>query len=452
MGIFQKVIVFAAVFCSVQAPAAMSEFADPSMGRQTVQACQKFLASGKCDQFKGQPGALQENQCQAEVNGDNWSVLSRLANCGKGVKVSAGTLWENIKSIGSSTISAAGGIYNYLTDKDSRAATHESVQEAWKTAGEYLESIYPYIAMEFQKALSEAYKKGGDPGINAMNAATQIAPRLMGKMMSAAMEIIKAKYEEFHCFENNKQVEMVCKVAADLLMPPTAIITLYKAGVKGLAGLPKLTTKIEEMLKLGAKVEERIDTAANIKENAVKAKNKAEESLNRLQKILNDDSKGSHALRQNADGTTTLQIGTLRRDQKEFMVSANKAIREGKVQVVEAGYVVGPKALSGLKNFSDSIPQNAKQGVTFKGTIHGTQLQNNYDMQVAAKFNPVREDGTSSPYHWTAKEIENYKRTFKEMKIEEACRKFYGTGPCRGLHFEYDSRYPNNIRWSAAHD
>jgi hypothetical protein len=473
---------FSLVFCfNFPAIADLNEFANPRAGQQTVASCQNFLNSGKCDKFKGQPGALEIGQCQAEVSGDNWSVLSRLANCGAGLRMSAGTLWENLKSIGSSTISAAGGIYNYLTDGDVRSATHESIRESLKTAGEYLESVYPYIATEFQKTLAEANAKGGDPSVNSFGAAQSLAPKLMGKLMSAALEIIKAKYEDFHCFDNNKQVEMVCKVAGDLFIPPTAIFGLYKAGVKGLAALPKVSAKIEEMLKMGAKGEENIGSLATAKERALEAKAKAAEVLQdlrdaarnkkrddnsrldstssastanpetmaRLQKTLGNNAAVKHSLSTDRDGKVTLEIGMLRRNQKEFMVAATKAIREGQVQVVDAGHIVGPKVLATMKDFSETVSKGNKNGVQFRGKIHGNRIRTTFQDQLEMKLGSKLDNGASNPYSWTQREIENYRRAVKELKLDEACRRYYGSAPCGELYFEYDARYPEKIKWRA---
>ncbi len=442
MGTWHILLCASLQFSVVTARAQISEFANPTVAKQTVESCQQFLESGKCDQFKGQPGALKVSQCQAEVNGDNWSVLSRLANCGSGFKFSAVTLWENVKSVGSSTISAAGGIYSYLTDSNTRAATHESLQEALKVSGEYLESVYPYIATEFTKALDEANKNGGNPSVNAFNVANQLAPQLMGKMMSAALEIIKAKYEEFHCFDNNKQVEMVCKVAVDLFVPPVAIFKLYKAGVKGLAALPKVTEKIEEFLKKGESLQDRAQKIEDAKENIGKVQDKAAEALQKFRESA-QASRGMHLV-DIKNGEATWKVGYLSRDE---MREAGKLIKAGAIQRIDAGPVLGPKVLPTMFDLGKKLPSDAP-AIKISGRMNVSRIRKQFEDELKAKVAPISDKGKSNPVYWTQKEVDNYKRAYSDMKIDEACKKYYSNSLCGELLFEFDTKSPDRVRWS----
>lgn len=218
-----------------------------------IQACQAHLDSPVCQKFAGQKGLLKPEECKAEIQGDNWSVLSRLENCGKGLAFSAmdllNFLWEAVKFIAKSPFKAVGGIYNYLTDEDSRNSSHQAINEAWQSSADYLQSVYPYLATEYQKA----YDQVGAPwnvteASRSVRAAMTVRSKLLAGLMSAVQEIIKAKYSEFHCFDNNKQVEMTCKLVGDIFFPPAAAFALIKHGVKGLKELPKLTSKLDDML------------------------------------------------------------------------------------------------------------------------------------------------------------------------------------------------------------
>lgn len=218
-----------------------------------VQSCQAHLASPTCQKFEGREGLLKPDDCKADIQGDNWSVLSRLENCGKGLAFSAkdflSFLWEAVKFIATAPFKAVGGVYNYITDGDSRSSTHQALNEAWQSSADYLQSIYPYLATEYQKA----YDQVGAPwnlteASKSMRAAMTVRSKLVAGLMSAFQEIIKAKYSEFHCFDNNKQVEMTCKLVGDLFFPPAAAFGLLKYGVKGLKSMPNVTSKLDDML------------------------------------------------------------------------------------------------------------------------------------------------------------------------------------------------------------
>lgn len=408
-------------------------------------ACREFVSSEVCAKFQGQPGALKPDQCQADVTGENWSVVSRLSNCASGFKLSAKDMWEVSKALGSGAVTVATNVYDYLTDSNARAATHESLKGAFQVAGDYLESVYPYLAIEFNKAYNDVAKEGSSSTMNSLRAANAIAPKLMGKLMSTALEVVKSKYKEFHCFDNNKQVEMICRVAGDLLVPPTAIIGIMKYGAKGLAATPAIAKKIDEMLKIGAKGINAEQKAEDVAEAAQKVNEHKQEILNKLKEL---GRRGTHDVRlENGEGV--VEIGFLHRSQKAFMANTAKAIKDGAVQKIDTGHIVGPKALPTMMDYGKKLSDQGLS-VKFEGELIGNRIRTTFEDQVAARVPAVTDDGKASVYHWTQDEIARYKKAYADMQIDKACRKYYPNQMCGRLRFEFDSKNPQKINWSKA--
>lgn len=405
-------------------------------------SCREFVSSEVCSKFQGQPGALKPEQCRADVAGENWSLVSRLSNCASGFKLSAKDMWEVAKSAGSGAVSLGADVYEYLSDSNSRAATNESIKDAFKVAGDYLESIYPYIATEFFKAYSESSKEGSSPTMSSLRAANSIAPRLMGKLMSTALEVIKSKYKEFHCFDNNKQVEMICRIAGDILVPPTAILGMMKYGAKGLAATPAVAKKIEEMLKVGVRGINAEQKAEDVAEVVQKVSEHKQEILDRLKEL---GSRGSHDIRIE-NGVGVVEIGYLHRSQKAFMAQTTKAIKEGAVQKIDAGNIVGPKVIPTMMDYSKKLN---KQGlsVKFEGELGGNRIKTTFEDQVAARAPALNDKGQSNVYHWNNDEIVRYRQAYTEMGIDEACRKYYPNQICGRLFFSFDSKNPKKVIW-----
>lgn len=435
-------IIFFVVAISFSFSSHSNELAKGYAVSNNAQACQAFVSSEICQKYQGKPGALKPEQCQADVTGANWSVMSRLGNCASGFKMSAQDMWEVAKGIGSGIGSGLSGIYNYLTDSDSRAATHESVKEALKTSADYLESVYPYVMMEFQKNYDSISKESGHGGMTSLRAAQSIAPQLMGKIMSVALEVIKAKYKEFHCFDNNKQVEMICRVAGDLLVPPTGILAAMKYGTKGLAATPAVAKKISEFLDLGAKGINYEQKAEDVLDKVDKAKQGFEKSVEKLQEL---GRKGQHTVTQE-NGVGVLKIGYLEKRDRSFMVETARQIKEGTIKKVDAGQIVGPKVLPTMMDFGKRVGQESGS-VQFRGSLNGSRIKTSFEDQVRAAVPAAYDSGRANPYHWSSQEIENYRRAYAEMGIDEACRKYYRSQPCGDLSFEFDAKNPQRIVW-----
>lgn len=228
--------------------------ADPKS--KAVQACINRLGSPICQKLEGKPGLLKPEQCAANVNMENTSVLSTFGNCAAGGAFSlwdlAKFVWEAVKFLAKAPFQAVGGVYNYLTDSDTRASTHESLKSAMETSADYLQSIYPYIAIEMQKAYDGVTGPMSlSPPTRAYAAMNAMGGKLIGSLLSAAEKIISAKVEELNCFDNNTRAQMICKFAGDIFLPPAAFFGLLKYGVKGLKEMPALMNKLNESLKVG---------------------------------------------------------------------------------------------------------------------------------------------------------------------------------------------------------
>lgn len=247
-----------AVSVSAQSPELAKAPKGTGSNQSSVQACQQRLQSELCTKFEGQPGLMKPEQCAANLSMETTSVLGAFTGCVTGVAFSVWDfvkfIWEAIKFIGTAPFNAAGGIYNYLTDGDSRASTHESVQNAWQTAGDYLQSIYPYLATEFQKAYDGVSGPAAlTPPTRAYAAMKAVSGKILGGLLSAAERIISAKVEELQCFDNTTRAQKICKLAGDIFFPPAAFFALIKHGVKGLKNMPALMNKLNDTFKVGQK-------------------------------------------------------------------------------------------------------------------------------------------------------------------------------------------------------
>lgn len=235
------------------------------------QACVDLVSSEVCTKFEGRPGLLKPVQCTSQGNSSGFSLMEQLGGCAQGAGMSmwdtAKFLWNSIEFIAKAPIQAVGGVYNYLTDGDTRAAAQESVKSAMEDAGDYLQSIYPYLVTEYSKA----YDAVGPPwNVNetsrAMAAAASMSGSLMKGLLGSAWNIIKSQYLEVGCFDQKTQAEMVCKIVGHIFLPPAAFYALLRTGVNGLTKMPALTAKLEELFKTGRKVQRTVRQVQEVRQ------------------------------------------------------------------------------------------------------------------------------------------------------------------------------------------
>ena len=111
------------------------------------------------------------------------------------------------------------------TSSEARGDTADAVSQMANSAKLYLHT-------EYQKA----YAKASPPmqevkAISSMNAA-------FGKLIyDKIVEFLEEQAEEFGCLNEEAKAKRICKVAGDILIPPTGALALIKYGSKGLKHL-----------------------------------------------------------------------------------------------------------------------------------------------------------------------------------------------------------------------
>lgn len=248
-------------------------------------SCVARTQTEACLSQAGKPGLLTPESCIKEASQSTVNI-ENLQACGKGVFNSVVDLikflGDAVLFVGQGAQSLAVGTFNYLTDGDQRASTHENVKEAIKTSGDYLRSIYGYISIEFRKAADAVTPPTLDTLSKNWAAAQSVGGSLIGKLLASAGELISGKYEEFRCFDSATRTKQLCELAGTLLVPPAAFFALLKGGSKAIAAnsalkgkldalfkrtpVPKLSDEIAEVTKVSTK----IPTAEKIQEAMTK--------------------------------------------------------------------------------------------------------------------------------------------------------------------------------------
>ena len=129
-------------------------------------------------------------------------------------------------------------------------------------------------------------------------------------------------------------------------------------------------------------------------------------------------------------------IATLYREQQSFLKLLLLAAKEGLVSEIDAGLVVGPKALI-LLNRLRTFAAGGGQKIVVKGTIGPANVNELMLLQSETKSTSLSE-ATS---RWSQGEIDDYKRALDELGIHQACQDFYRRSieSCGYLDFEFQS-------------
>lgn len=217
-------------------------------------ACIQRVNSEVCQKLQGAKGLLKPEQCSSQVSGSAAQVADMLGGCASGV-IQAGAdmakfLKDSVMNVASASGSVMSGVYSYLTDGNSRAATHDSLKSAVKSSGDYLQSVYPYIVSNYQRAI-DGLPKNMDEAQKAFSAASQVGPGMMKSLLGSAWSIVESQFEEIQCLDNKTRAQMACKLAGQILIPPGAFFALIKGGAKGLGAMSHLKDGLKAALKDG---------------------------------------------------------------------------------------------------------------------------------------------------------------------------------------------------------
>jgi hypothetical protein len=141
------------------------------------------------------------------------------------------------------------------------------------------------------------------------------------------------------------------------------------------------------------------------------------------------------------NGKGYLAIGYLRRKDQKFRKLLALAIRDGSLAEVNAGVILGPKALTFLNRIRASRPAGAPP-LVIRGRMEPSRLKKYFEQRVLRQSE--RDD---DPEHWTFSEAQDFEQAWKELGIDEGCRKIWKNKSCGAVSFEITVPEPGQISW-----
>ena len=158
------------------------------------------------------------------------------------------------------------------------------------------------------------------------------------------------------------------------------------------------------------------------------------------QRLLTSDGKQMHQV-QIKENLAYVKIRILRTDQTKFQVALIKAVRAGAVAEINAGLVIGPKAII-LMNRLRSVHVVANQKVRIYGSASKYVLAGNYKEQVELQKYPgaVRRRADK----WSESEKADFENAMSEIGLDDAVLRLKGID---FLQFEFSTGDPV-VTWS----
>jgi hypothetical protein len=244
------------------------------------------------------------------------------------------------------------------------------------------------------------------------------------KKYYAAADVEKEKLNSaFRKVWNKVQTQAACYNTAAKIELTCEILTKLATGAVSRALLRSVTA-----LKAAAEVEKSLDSAEtaairsasgrapekgrlqmNEPDRAeVLAKTSQRPSIEELKDYLKDGA--GHRVVDTPEGPA-LQIDFLSRNEKKFMVLANKAIRDGSLSIIDGGTLIGPKVLPSINSLVESA---AKSGRTLKitGEIVPKDIMDTFYSQASIPW----QEGANK---WNSFEIEAFKKSLKDLNFDQ---------------------------------
>ena len=238
------------------------------------------------------------------------------------------------------------------------------------------------------------------------------------------------------CILNKTLAILGSKVTSAALKP------LISAGA-GLGGKAAIIAapiaKLSEEAKPLESVASKIDVASK------------PESLKKLEELLNQNTDLMRNFISTKPNKTTLHISFLRRDDSDFLRLALKALRDGAIDEVNAGGIVGPKVPHLLTRLASTNIKGGKQ-IVFKGTLTPNKL---VVITRAGKMDTARRSRNglvnfSDPHEISEKDQQEFDEAMKIMHVQEGCQSVYQTSSllkCPVMEFEFRSGQIDQIQW-----
>lgn len=153
----------------------------------------------------------------------------------------------------------------------------------------------------------------------------------------------------------------------------------------------------------------------------------------------------NHFVSVDARARVVLKIANLDGHASEANRVIYNAIKNGKIDEIDAGAVVGPKVLPLILNLARIAPAHKRL------IIRGYVRANFINEALLREESALDANGHRNFHHLTEKDIERLHKSTEELGLLEACRKFYGAvdfSACGSMRFMMDARNPRAIAWS----
>jgi len=141
----------------------------------------------------------------------------------------------------------------------------------------------------------------------------------------------------------------------------------------------------------------------------------------------------------------TLKVGQWARGELTFTKRVLAAVREGSIDAIDAGAVVGPKALHAIATILKQAPSG--KTLVVHGYLTPTVIRGRALMQ-------LRQQGPDTPPEkaWPRSEVKRYRSALKTLGLYEACSSLLGVRMNRAgrrtLYFRIESGPTPKATWA----
>lgn len=147
--------------------------------------------------------------------------------------------WEFIQGCAEGALNSVKDLLNFFweimkwawdntTSNDARAKSKGQ-------ATEYLAATKLYLNTEYQKALAKS-----SPPMKEMKAVSTMSGAIGKMILNSITDTVQKNYREFGCLNFEAKSEHVCKLVADVVIPPAGFVAFLKYGPKAVKQFPNL--------------------------------------------------------------------------------------------------------------------------------------------------------------------------------------------------------------------
>ena len=138
------------------------------------------------------------------------------------------------------------------------------------------------------------------------------------------------------------------------------------------------------------------------------------------------------------EGRVVVDIGYIQNDDREIVRLLPVGVAEDAWDEVACGSIVGPKFTSYLARIASAAKSGSK--VKFTGKLNPKDLFESQAEELEMGIRtPRTSSGSREPFYWGREEIREFRSSFEQLRVVEACRMHYGSErleTCGPLVFE----------------